>query len=49
VNFVLSAGSGPGDMRSQDKKFGIGLGDLTISGDSAAHLTDLMVLCRYSW
>ena len=48
-DYSLAVGSGPGDLRSQEKKFGKNVGDTVITADAAdaAAVRELMLLCRY--
>ena len=50
TSYALGAGSGPGELRSQEKKIGVSLGDIVISGKAAdvAGVEDLLVVCHYS-
>ncbi len=48
-DYSLAVGSGPGDLRSQEKKFGKNVGDtvITAAAADAAAVRELMLLCRY--
>jgi hypothetical protein len=51
-DYSLGIGSGPGDLRSQEQKFGadgVKLDDVVISGKTAdaARIKELLLLCRY--
>jgi len=49
TTYALTAGRGPGALRSQEKKVVGGLADIVISGNDAnvADIEELLVLCRY--
>jgi Tc toxin complex TcA C-terminal TcB-binding domain len=48
-DYSLAVGSGPGELRSQQKKFSKNVGDtvITAAAADAAAVRELMLLCRY--